>query len=123
MGAVLKLIEELELELLAPETRANRTRLDDLIADDFIEVGASGLTFGKDVVLAHLPDEQGVAFQASRINSRLLSPTVGLVTYDCVKTQGDSRVHSKRSSIWINKGGTWQMTYHQGTGCEPSGAT
>lgn len=113
-----KLIEQLELELLTPAARSNPDRLNALIADDFVEIGSSGLTFGKEVVMTHLPPEGGKTFQASQISSRMLSATVGLVTYLCTRTEGDLQMKSKRVSIWTKHGQTWQMTYHQATKCE-----
>jgi hypothetical protein len=114
-----KLLEQWELELLTPEARSSRERLDALIADDFVEVGSSGLTFGKDVVMEHLPLEQDKTFQASQVTSHMLSATVGLVTYLCLRTQGNTQLLTKRSSIWTKRGDAWQMTYHQATKCEP----
>lgn len=113
-----QLIVQLELELLTPAARSSPERLDALIADDFVEIGSSGLTFGKDVVMEHLPHEHDKTFQASQVTSRMLSPSVGLVTYLCMRTQGDTKLLSKRSSIWIKRGDAWQMTYHQATKCE-----
>jgi hypothetical protein len=106
---------DLERSLLDPKVRADRLQLDRLIAEDFVETGATGVTFGKAAVMAELPEEQGVAFNGENFEVRMLSPTIGLVTYECVKKAGDSLRRSKRSSIWARRDEQWQMVYHQGT--------
>lgn len=110
-----KLLEELELALLDPAGRSDASLLDRLVSDDFVEVAACGRAFGKDEVLARLPSERGVSFRAEHLVARLLSPTVGLVTYMATRTADGCVVHSRRCSIWRLDQGQWQMTYHQGT--------
>lgn len=109
------IVMQLELELLAPATRSNYQRLDALLADDFLETGASGQTICKADVLAHLPQEQGLGFIASQMQAQLLSPTVVLVTYVASRHDADQTVVSKRSSVWVKQADHWQMRYHQGT--------
>jgi hypothetical protein len=106
---------ELEKSLLDPRVRADQSQLDQLIADDFVETGATGVTFGKALVLAELPQEEDVAFAGENFAVRMLAPTIGLVTYEGTKTTQNSVRRSKRSSIWVLCDGRWQMTYHQGT--------
>ena len=108
------LVQKLELELLEQRVREDASRLDQLIADDFTEVTGTGRTFGKDEVLARLPHESGVGFATSHMRSRLLAPTVCLVTYRAQRTHEGATVKSERSSIWI-KSDSWQMVHHQGT--------
>ncbi len=110
-----ELLEQLELSLLNPAGRTDLALLRRLIADDFTEVGASGRTFGKDEVLERLPGEIGVTFQAQNVLVKLLSPTVGIVTYTAIRTAGGVSACSLRCSVWRSSGGLWQMVYHQGT--------
>ena len=105
----------LEKSLLDPKIRAKRTQLEQLIADDFVETGSSGVTFGKSQMLAELPQEQDIAFAGENFTVRMLALTIGLVTYDGAKSTQDLVRRSKRSSIWTLRDGRWQMTYHQGT--------
>lgn len=108
------LVEELELELLEQRVRADASCLDQLIADDFREIAGNGRTFGKVDVLTRLPNESGVEFSTSPMRSRLLAPTVCLVTYRAQRTHEGVTVESERSSIWIKSDG-WRMVHHQGT--------
>ena len=119
MESVEAIVKELELELLQPATRANVQRLDVLLAEDFLEVGAAGQSFGKAHVLARLPSESGVAFVATQMQAHLLAPTVMLVTYVGERSYGDNVTRSKRSSVWVHNADNWQLRYHQGTYGEP----
>lgn len=114
MNEPFDLPEKLELELLEQCVRADASRLDQLIADDFREVAGTGRTFGKNEALARLPHESGVGFSTSNMRSRLLAPNVCLVTYRAQRTHQGVTVESERSSIWIESDG-WRMIHHQGT--------
>jgi hypothetical protein len=107
---------ELEKSLLTPEVRASYEKIDLLLADDFSELGASGDKFGKDFVLAHLPEEtEATRFEGRDFNVREISPGVALVTFFVTKTSREGTKHSLRSSLWVWRDNRWQMTYHQGT--------
>ena len=110
-----KLLVEFELAMLTPAGRSDISLLGRLVSDDFVEVGANGRTFGKDEVAARLPSERGVSFRAENVMVKLLSPTVGLVTYMVARTADGAVTQSKRCSIWCLSQGQWQITYHQGT--------
>lgn len=105
----------LERALLDPEVRSNSQRLNTLLAEDFIEVGATGRAFGKADVLSRLPNESGITFTATEIQAYLLSPTVALLTYLATRSHAGETTHSRRSSVWVLSSHGWQMRYHQGT--------
>jgi hypothetical protein len=110
-----KRLEQLERALLDPASRSDAILLDRLIADDFMEVAASGRAFGKDEVLARLPSETGISFQVEDLAVCLLAPTIGLVTYAVIRTADAKAVRSRRCSIWRLEQTQWRMVYHQGT--------
>lgn len=120
MESVEGMVMRLEQELLLPHVRASIQRLDELLADDFHEVGAAGHSFGRAEVLARLPHERGVGFLASDMQAYLLAPTVALVTYSARRTHEGGATHSRRSSVWVRNVGGWQMRYHQGTDAQAS---
>ncbi len=115
MTGYLKRLEELELALLDPARRSDARLLDMVIADDFVEVAASGRSFGKDEVLARLPTENGVSFRAEDLTVKLLSATVGLITYTATRSADGVVAKSRRCSLWRLSDDQWQMVYHQGT--------
>lgn len=109
-------LEALERALLDPAIRADRVRLDSLIADDFLEIGASGAVFGKAEVLAQLPGESGVALEALSMRVQRVGVDVARVLYIVSRdADGDVR-RSLRSSWWrLEAEGRWCMVFHQGT--------
>jgi glyoxylase I family protein len=123
---VAKHLQSLEEQLLSPEGRASPRLIGDLLADDFQEIGSSGGMFGKAEVLKGLAEESGDGHVYARHPSdwsvRMLSADVALVTYRVIRRDlaEDSAAASLRSSIWVLRGGRWQMVFHQGTRLEAS---
>jgi hypothetical protein len=116
-----KHLQDLEEQLLSREGRASPRLINDLLADDFQEIGSSGDVFGKQEVLEGLAEESGdgrvYERHASDWSVRALSADVALVTYRVIRkdlTEG-SVTASWRSSTWALRGGRWQMVFHQGT--------
>jgi hypothetical protein len=107
--------------LLSAEGRASPELIDRLLADDFLEIGSSGDTFGKREALDLLAEEarDGHSYEraATDWSIRALADNVALVTYKVVRrdrTEG-STAASIRTSIWTFRDGRWQMVFHQGT--------
>ncbi|WP_028881273.1 DUF4440 domain-containing protein [Teredinibacter turnerae] len=111
-----KLIE-LELSLHRNEVRSSREKLDNLLADEFREIGASGAYFGKQEVLTRLPEEDGFKIEAGDFEYRRMSETIAHLTYKAKFFQSNGTLFntSYRTSIWHFNGATWQMLFHQGT--------
>ncbi|MDQ7246651.1 nuclear transport factor 2 family protein [Dongia sedimenti] len=115
----------LEEQLLSPEGRASPRLINDLLADDFQEIGSSGDVFGKPEAMELLAEEARDGHDYERRTSdwsvRRLAGDVQLVTYRVVRhdrTEGVSST-SRRSSIWSFRDGRWQMVFHQGTPLRP----
>lgn len=100
----------LEQRLLQQDVRSNTALLSTLLADDFMEIGASGKAWHKADVLSSLPVQAFRVRTISVFQVRPLAPDVALVTYTC-----HSDTASLRSSVWRRLDGHWQMTFHQGT--------
>ncbi|MEH6455803.1 MAG: DUF4440 domain-containing protein [Cocleimonas sp.] len=119
----MKHIRKLEEALLLDEVRTDRNKLNNLIHDDFIEIGDSGKTHTKSNVLADLPNEQGsdIKLWSQEYNFRTLSTDTVLLMYKQCRIDQNGKLsrHAKRSSIWFNNNGNWQMIFHQGTPTEP----
>ena len=109
------IVMRLERELLEPATRADVERVCALLTEDFLEVGASGLVFGKAEVLSWLPSEPGKSFSVSSMQAAVLGEGVMLVTYQAEKVHGGQFTRSIRSSVWVKSQQGWQMRFHQGT--------
>ncbi|WNL45737.1 DUF4440 domain-containing protein [Dyella sp. BiH032] len=106
-------LETLERELLAPSVRKS-PRVDQLLAEDFMEFGRSGRVFSKTDIVVALRDEASVAMTATDFRLRMLAPDVALLTYRSCR-QTEPALHALRSSIWRREGGQWRLAFHQGT--------
>ncbi len=114
-AAIHDTIVALELALLQRDTRRDRDFLDRHIADDFEEIAANGRRFGKEEVLTRLPLENGINFETSYFQCRLIAPDIALLNYDASRIADGEQVRSRRSSLWRCEAGEWRMCFHQGT--------
>ena len=113
---VAALLEAQERALLDPQVRADRARVDGLIAEDFLEIGASGAVFGKSIVLAALPAECGVGFEAGPMQIHTVTDTVARVSYMATRYADGQAHRSLRTSWWrLDADDMWRMVFHQGT--------
>lgn len=112
---VVRLLEALERSLQQPSVRGS-ARLGDLLAEDFVEVGASGRSYNRQEVIAMLHQESAVRIDISDLQVRRLGDDVALVTYRACK-RDDLPRHSLRSSIWRQSQHRWRLVFHQGTLC------
>lgn len=110
-------LKALEVKLHQQNTRSSIRELDSLLSDDFREIGASGVYFGKAEVLGGLPSEDFADIRASRFEFRVLSQNVVHITYVSRRynEEGELLRVSYRTSIWQYQDERWQMVFHQGT--------
>ena len=121
---LLALLRGLEESLLQPGVRASAEAVSHLLADEFVEFGSSGRVYDKAETVAALAEEQrpgpAVVAIASGFRLNLLAEGVALVTYQTERRPADGPVtRSRRSSIWKQMEGRWQMLFHQGTPVPP----
>lgn len=115
------LLLDLENELIDRETRRSESRLNELLSDEFIEIGASGTLYSKPEIVAALLAESGTIHrQVHDYRCRQLAADVYLVTYRSDATFGRDVRTSYRSSIWALKDGRFQLEFHQGTLVPPA---
>ncbi len=107
----------LEKDLHTREVRTSHVALSSLLAEDFREIGAGGLYFGKKEALESLPDEENIEIKATDFEFRLLSNEIAHITYksNLFDESGTHIRTSYRTSIWKYDGIKWQMIFHQGT--------
>jgi hypothetical protein len=114
---VTELIKALELELLQQEVRKSKERLNELIADNFLEIGSSGKSYNKQDIINELLKESETKITLKDFNTIEISLDTILATYLAEKEilGSNEKILSSRSSIWQNKNGNWQIIFHQGT--------
>jgi hypothetical protein len=105
-------LRALEEQLMRTGTRSSRKNVEELLAEDFVEFGSTGVAYDRDAVISAMLLEQPVAWSVANFAARLLSDDVALVTYTATKGGGQT---SLRCSIWKRYGGRWKMAFHQGT--------
>jgi hypothetical protein len=105
----------LERELQSRACRADRVRVRELLADDFLEVGASGRRWDLTNALALLEeetaDEGAGEIEVLDLRGREVAPGVVLVSWDSERAGRRAR----RTSLWCRRGERWQQVHHQGT--------
>lgn len=104
-------IKELELSLLTYDIRNSIDELNELIEDEFIEIGSSGKIYNKQDTIHSLPDENERKFKTSNFKLTDLSNEMILVTYETE----ENLLSTLRSSIWKKSSGNWKIIFHQGT--------
>jgi ribonuclease HI len=105
-----------ELALLDPVVRRDRTRVDALLAEDFLEFGSSGRVWDRTTILGLLESEEYIAPAADELKCARFGADAALVTYRTVRTDdAGARSVTLRSSLWIRDAGRWRVRFHQGT--------
>jgi len=117
MNKTIQIIKKFELELLKPEIRRDKARLNELLSEDFFEVASTGVILRKKDILKNLPKEEKIKWNVSNFNIREVSKDLILVTYIAKRKdlKNNKVISSLRSSLWKNKKGNWQIVFHQGT--------
>ena len=100
-----------ETELHKDSVRLDDKKLDELLDDDFFEIGTSGNTYTKKDIIERLPSEISYEIKTFDFDVREITKNVIQIFY---KTEAEGR-KSYRSSVWTNKESSWKIVFHQGT--------
>jgi hypothetical protein len=105
-------VVELELALLHPDLRRDRQWVEELLDEDFREIGASGCVWTRRETVEMLAAEQtDGAIAVVDMEALQLADGVVLLTY--VSDRAGRR--ARRSAIWRRVDGRWRVLHHQGT--------
>ncbi|ASY60614.1 MULTISPECIES: DUF4440 domain-containing protein [Sinorhizobium] len=112
-------IQSLEEALHRPEIRRSRDAVETLLAEGFVEFGASGRVYDRTTIIDLLTQESGIDEGDLRTANYVLKPIskdAVLLTYETERSYRDgSKRHVLRSSVWKHDGLKWKMFFHQGT--------
>ncbi|WP_216828051.1 nuclear transport factor 2 family protein [Alkalihalobacterium elongatum] len=106
-----KHLQKLEERHTALDVRKSREELDQLLADDFFEIGSSGYFSNKKECI-----ESGVVLTEMSLHNYEIYPLssdIVLSTYYIADITRNR--NTLRSSIWKRIDGRWQLYFHQGT--------
>lgn len=106
------LVLHLERELQTQGCRRDRVRLLELLAPDFVEVGASGRVYDRPSALELLDSEAAEdEIEVIGLNGRVVADGVILASWD--SAHKDRR--ARRTSLWRHDKDRWRQVHHQGT--------
>lgn len=112
---ILSVLKTLEPLIYAANAGKTRDYFEALLAENFWEIGASGLRYSREYVLDELEKRlqhpRDEAWHTSEYHLQQLSENDFLLTYTLHQP---TRV-SQRASIWRKKDERWSLVYHQGT--------
>ena len=106
---------ERERLFICPPPGTDRGTVENLLAEDFIEIGASGGTCtreeGIDILVRRVDDPPEWQWEIHDYKLRRLSEDIYLATYVLTLSERKSR----RATVWRQENGVWRAAYHQGT--------
>ncbi len=108
-------LQRLEEELWREETRFDRKRMRELLAEDFVEFGRSGRIYSREEIMGGQRQPIRAVLPLPDFQARLLAPNVAQVTYNSAVTYDGVVLRGRRSSIWSRESGSWRLRFHQGT--------
>jgi len=108
MGEMFEQIKALELLLLDSKVRKSPNRLDDLICDEFIEIGQSGTLYNKADIIRALNEDPYTNAEFSDFDIQTLS--AGLILANYISR---NQTTIKRHSLWEKQAGKWRILYHE----------
>jgi len=108
-------LRELEIRVMtaAGERRADDIR--DFVAEDFLEIGASGRTYTKSEVLTALERAPLRRFMVADFKVVASGKDWAMVSYRAGERAAESSSISLRSTLCVERAGKWQIVFHQGT--------
>jgi hypothetical protein len=111
-----ELIYKKETDLLKSEIRMSFEKINELISDDFIEYGSSGLVYNREDILKRLPQGHSPFYTLSDFEMIVLSEDIVQTRFKTNRVNLDgTETSSLRTSLWRNTNNSWQMFFHQGT--------
>ena len=111
------LLLKLEGALNQREVRASAAQLEELLDEDFRELGVSGTEWTRSAIIEALRDEAFSERTISGFRVQRMATDIALATYCAHRAAipGRPAADSLRSSLWRLRRGRWRMTFHQGT--------
>jgi hypothetical protein len=111
----LEKLRELEIKVMIAAGERRAADLRDLVADDFLEIGASGRTYTKAEVLAAIETAPLRKFQIEDFKIVNSGDGWAMVSYRAGERSEKTSTASFRSTLWVERAGKWQIVFHQGT--------
>jgi hypothetical protein len=118
---LLNTLIELEKSLHTTTIKSSKEKLNDLLHDEFEEIGTSGKIYNKSQIIEALTTETHSKIQASDFELRMLSKDIAKLKYKTSSSLGNGIARTTlRTSIWKQEQDRWKMIFHQGTAISAS---
>ena len=111
-GSADRQLVELEHALWRAETRFDIDFMEGVLAEEFREFGRSGRVYERADTLAVTGGPIDANLRDVRV--QMVAEDVALVTY-ISEVRHESLDLANRASLWVWRGGRWQLRFHQGT--------
>ena len=108
-------LRELEIKVMTAAGERRAADIRGLIAEDFLEIGASGRTYTKSEVLAAIETAPLRKFQIEDFKIVASGNDWAMVSYRAGEKSEQSSTASWRSTLWVQREAKWQIIFHQGT--------
>ncbi len=123
MNEIFEHLKNLEIRLHGSVNGVDASSVQNLLHAEFIEFGYSGKTYDYKSILDsfELLMEGDSAIWSQTFDFTKYTPDVVQVRYLSASMNGDGKLsrYAKRSSLWVNMPGNWQLKFHQATPTAP----
>jgi hypothetical protein len=114
-----KLLIQLETDIIIAQKNGDFSFVENLLCDEFQEVDSRGRISNKTETIQAISKARLYDYTVEEFAVRAVNDTCAIVTYVATTKRvlnGQERIsHSRRSSTWVKRDGSWLMIFHQGT--------
>jgi len=115
VSEVLEELTKLEIFIHWPTLGSTKQELENILAEDFWEVGASGKRYNRGIVLLVLDERTRKSNTEVWINKDFHCAEISKGNYLLTYTLCQGERLTQRSSIWRESENGFKLVYHQGT--------
>ena len=106
----------MEQQLLLSEFRRSRETLENILGEEFYEIGSSGRVFDRQTIIDTMINESRRELVMKEFQATVLAEDVILTTFRILRLiEGEMTASSRHCSVWKKREDHWWMVYHQGT--------
>ena len=123
---LLNTLRKLEQTLHQSDIRHSADALDQLLHDEFMEIGRSGAIYTKPDIIASLTTATTpTTIWSGHYQLYQISQQTAQLIYQTARVDKDGRKSrwTWRSSMWVKHQETWQLRFHQGTAVDSPKST
>jgi hypothetical protein len=116
MGGIENELRALEESLWRPLTRFDRSYMESVLAEGFVEFGRSGRVYSREEIISLPVGEFVTRLPLPAFAVRMVSDDVAIVTYRSEVRYVTETLRANRMSLWRRDTVLgWQLEFHQGT--------